>query len=229
MPITPLPIGGKLRFAAGLPTGIRGATWIVIGGTNDRDVYVGMRSTMNYIKFSLHASERWRLALIQDDGTEWEETPFRAPNEDPRVVSRLFVPPEDDGWRQALNIIVAEPGLQSPFREKPVKGTPVSWWPAPSGDTVRAFAIFVSAPGVSYEPSTFPFSDPVVGAIELPFGSHVVVVMKLFHRPETVQLVRDERKNWEESGWRLEGNESPFMARLGQQAAIVYDIAFTPA
>ncbi|MFE7198499.1 hypothetical protein [Microbacterium oxydans] len=228
---TPLPIGGKIRFAAGASNAPRSSTWMVVGGTNDRDVYIGMRSQLHEIKISLHASGKWRLALTESfaetDAPTWEQvdSDVRSANEDPRVVTRLPVPPEVDGWQHALDIVVSEPGLQAPFREKRVKGSSVSWWPAPKGQFIRTFGIFVSNAGGHDRSSTF--ADPVVGAIELPSRAYVVVATKVFHHPQLVELVRKTRSDFEDAGFRQDEGLSPFMLRLNRQndnPATIFDI-----
>lgn len=232
MAITPLPIGGKLRFAAGSPNTLRSATWMVVGGTNGRDVYVSMRSLMNELKFSLHASGNWRVAMTSESGIAdnwvWEDSPFRSADEDPRVVTRLAPPPEVDGWRQALDIVVSEPGLQQPFSEKRVKGGAISWWRPPFDNWVRTFAVLISRPGLEYNPRNFPFTDPVVGAINLPGRSSVVVITKLFYRPWTVEKVREVRRDFENAGWRQDGADSPLLFKLGTVTTTVWDLGLDP-
>lgn len=228
---TPLPIGGKLRFAAGASNALRSSTWMVVGGTNDRDVYIGMRSQLHETKISLHASGKWRLALTEDfaktNTPAWEkvDSEVRSANEDPRVVTRLPVPPEVDGWQHALDIVISEPGLQPPFREKRVKGSSMSWWPAPKGQFIRTFGIFVSNAGAQVRETNF--TDPVVGAIEMPSRAYVVVVTKVFHHPQLVELVRKTRRDFEDAGFRQDEGLSPFMLRLNRQndnTATIFDL-----
>ncbi|AZS48121.1 hypothetical protein CVS53_02833 [Microbacterium oxydans] len=207
---------------------------MVIGGTNARDVYVSDRTMVNDLKFSFHASGKWRLALafdlVEDGAWVWDDegSPLRSAGEDPRIVTRLTLPPLEEGWRHALNIVVSEPGLQRPFREKRVRGASISWWSAPTGDTVRTFGLFISDPGVQYSPSTFPWRGLEVGAIELPEESHAVVVSQNFYRPAEVELVRTHRKTFEDAGHQSSGTDGPLFARIANGPTIVYDMGFGP-
>lgn len=211
-----LPVGGKVRFAAGSPTSLRSCTWMVMGGTSDRDVYVTMRS-LSVLKFSLHASQRWRLAYTEVAARqrqfEWSDAPFRNSGEGPRVVARLAVPQPADGWQHALQIVITEQGLQTPFREKPVKGSTISWWSPPGGEMIRVFTILISEPGVDQVP-TFENAD-AVGAIRLPRSALCVVATSNSHHPQLVNLVRTQRTNFESAGWRQDGDKSPLLVRLG--------------
>ncbi|NJI61169.1 hypothetical protein HCX50_17215 [Microbacterium oxydans] len=235
MTATALPVGGKLRFAAGAANAMRSSTWMVVGGTNGRDVYVGMRSQLHETKISLHASGQWRLAMtndfVQTSTPVWDQkdSDLRSADEDPRVVTRLPVPPEKDGWQHALDIVITEPGLQAPFREKPVKGSSVSWWPAPKGEFIRTFGVFISNAGAQERETTF--TDPVVGVIEMPSRSYAVVVTKVFHHPELVELVRQTRTDFENAGFRQDDDLSPFLLRLNRRnnnPTTIFDLGLDP-
>lgn len=236
MTTKPLPIGGKLRFAAGGPNTLRSSTWMVVGGRSGRDVYVGMRSQLHMSKISLHASGRWRLAMTNEFASttafEWEEvdSELRSAQEDPRVITRLPTPPVINGWQHALDIVVTEPGLQAPFREKRVKGSSISWWPAPRGEFIRSFAIMISDSGAQDRENNF--QDALVGAIEMPSRAYVAVVTKVFHHPELVGLVRKTRKDFETSGFRQERDLSPLLLRVNRRndnPATVFDLGLEPS
>ncbi len=187
------------------------------------------------MKVSLHASGKWRLALTEDfaktEPPTWNEVDpeIRSADEDPRVVTRLPVPPEIDGWQHAIDIVITEPGLQTPFREKRVKGSSVSWWPAPKGQFIRVFGIYISNAGAQDRETHF--NDPVVGVIKMPSRSYVVVVTKVFHHPALVNLVRETRKDFEDAGFRQDGASSPFLLRLNRgndNPATIFDLGLDP-
>ena len=100
---------GKIRFAAGEPTGRRSLTWTVTGWSNQAgkdEVYIGNRQTMGHSKLSLHEADArrglepgWILALT-DEYSKAEG--FNAN----RRIFRLDEAPEiAQGWRVAAKIM----------------------------------------------------------------------------------------------------------------------------
>ena len=134
-----LPIGSRLRFAVGEPNGLRSETWVIVGGTRGRDVYVGASSNMGFYKLSLHNSGRWRLAQVDrnvtDEGGKVD-----------RVLMRFDPPtPVADGWRFATRVLIPTSCLGQPFPEKPTRSKEwISWWDAPFLGRTLSFNIFIA-------------------------------------------------------------------------------------
>lgn len=128
-----------VRFAVGPVDEWRSAIWRLWSKGND--IYLAGLDRRNklMVKFSLHASGKWRWAFTEDSGV-------KEPGSSDRVIRRWNRPTDFfPGWYQGPSIIVPHVALRQPFiREEARKD--IFWIRYPRPGHVVQFDILISRP-----------------------------------------------------------------------------------
>lgn len=147
-----LPFANKkkpLRFCVGHPNA-RSSYWSAFANKATSDVYIGIRSSADLHKISLHASGDFRYQLIgmTQDTLDRPDLAFYADEGDGGRILHQWLRPEPGmhGWIDCLSIVVPAEDLQrGPASPKDLKD--VVWIPAPSPDKVVEVRGFLVQPG----------------------------------------------------------------------------------
>lgn len=171
-----------LRFGVGSASEYRSAVWRL--WVQGNDVYLAARTTISWLKLSLHRSGIWRLAWTQASAQ-------RSKDSDDRVEERWNRPSAfRPGWTQGPAVIVPNPGTKRPFSRTIGVDADHLHWSAPpkSGHKLHFTILFAdpSAPADSWD-TVFRPGDEVVGALDQRNGVRVVVSRR------EVPMVENER------------------------------------
>jgi hypothetical protein len=160
-----------LRFGIGSPDDARSHVWRLWVRKND--VYLGARDLLQTIKVSLHKSDIWPIAFV--DELEARDA------ENDRLVVRWKRPPEfAPGWTGSVAIIVPVMPSRRPFDSFRESDPRVSWFDAPAIGFKSVLTVLFSRPRLTEQDLSrvsMP-DDRLAGSIRKTDGETVWLVLR---------------------------------------------------
>jgi len=137
------------------------------------DVYLGTRDALTSFKVSLHQSNIWRIAFVNELERDDEETD--------RVIFRWQRPAEfTSGWTPSIGILISSIEAKRPFKKVKVEDRRIHWFSPPAEGRRLVFKVLFSKPGYSnsdLERITIP-GDRLVGRLPKKNGEIVWLVLR---------------------------------------------------
>lgn len=172
-PLTEMAPQGALRFAVGTPGGPRSATWQVWVG-KDGSVFVSTRTLGGYLKVSLHASGRWRIAFTHPAAA----ARIGAPGGD-RAFDRFTPGPEiSPGVRHGVMVVIPWLAVGLLPSCPPEEGE-TYWLPPLAEGQVACIPVFLTAPNVIVDGAIASTTGPTGTGASLKYATRAA-------RPEEV-------------------------------------------
>jgi hypothetical protein len=136
----------QIRTAVGCAEEIRSSVW-TMSSSPAGDVYLAARGMGRWLKVSLHASGRWRIAETAESASEGSVLS----GGDDRTIRRWRRPPSfTSGWTKAFDVsILGAAELKAPVRHvmhKPRR--PIDWLPVPLRGHKCTLTVLLSEPAV---------------------------------------------------------------------------------
>lgn len=160
-----------LRFAVGSPDNIKSCVWRM-WVTGD-DVYLGARNSLKAFKVSLHRSNTWRVAFVEELKRDQPETD--------RVIIKWQRPEEfAPGWTPSIGILISSIDAKRPFKKNRIKDSRIQWFSSPTTGNKYIFKVLFSKPGTSdndYKKITIS-GDRLVGKLKKKSGEIVWLVVR---------------------------------------------------
>jgi hypothetical protein len=160
-----------LRFAVGSPGDIK--SWIWRMWVNGDDVYLGARNALKAFKVSLHRSNIWRVAFVEELRRDNPETD--------RVIIKWQRPEEfAPGWTPSIGILISSIDAKRPFKKRTIEDTRIQWFSSPTKGRKFIFKILFSKSGTSeidFKKVTIA-GDKLVGKLMKKSGEAVWLVLR---------------------------------------------------
>ena len=129
-----------LRFAVGSPENCK--SWVWRMWVNGDDVYLGARNALQAFKVSLHKSNIWRIAFVEELK--------RNNSESDRIIFRWKRPGEfAPGWTPSIAILVSSIDAKKPFKNMKIEDSRIQWFGPPSAKNKLIFKVLFSKPETS--------------------------------------------------------------------------------
>jgi len=160
-----------LRFAVGSPESIQ--SWVWRMWVHRDDVYLGARNALTSFKVSLHQSDIWRIAFVNELERGDEETD--------RVIFKWERPEEfTPGWTPSIGILISSIEAKRPLEKVKVEDPRIHWFSPSAEGRKLVFKVLFSKPGYSQndlQRVTIP-GDRLVGRLPKRNGEIVWLVLR---------------------------------------------------
>ncbi len=160
-----------LRFAVGAPEAVQ--SWLWRMWVHHDDVYLGARNALTAFKVSLHHSNIWRTAFVEDLK--------RDDRENDRVIFRWQRPQEfAPGWTPSVAILVSSIEARRAFNKAKIEDRRIHWFSSPAQGKKLLFKVLFSRRGCSTH-DLESISDPgdrLVGRVSKRNGEIVWLVLR---------------------------------------------------
>ncbi len=160
-----------LHFAVGSPEDIK--SWIWRMWVSGDDVYLGARNALKVFKVSLHRSNIWRMAFVEELKRDNPETD--------RVIIKWQRPGEfTPSWTQSLGIIVSSIHAKRSFKNGSIEDTRIQWFSPPTKGRKLVFKVLFSKPRTSEVDfkKVIIAGDKLVGKLNKKSGEAVWLVVR---------------------------------------------------
>lgn len=128
-----------ILFAVGSPENIQ--SWVWRMWVQGDDVYLGARNALNVFKISLHKSNIWRMAFVED---------LKRDNKSDRLIKRWNKPGEfTPGWTPSIGILVSSIDAKRPFKKTRIEDSRFKWFSPPLDHNKLLFKVLISKSGLS--------------------------------------------------------------------------------
>jgi hypothetical protein len=160
-----------LRFAVGSPE--NNESWIYRMWVDGDDVYLGARDSLKVFKVSLHRSNIWRIAFVEDLKRDNPETD--------RVILKWRRPAEfAPGWTPSIGILISSINAKRPFKKTKIEDSRIQWLPSPVKGKKLIIKVLFSKPEISesdFNKVTMA-GDRLIGKLKKISGEVIWVVLR---------------------------------------------------